>query len=88
MDFFNNDDPRNKMKHRPKSFPRGVGKRREDGCHYLNIHHSKYIARVVDEIILRYDLNALLYEGENPIIGSLHLRRGDSKKSCDTSPER
>jgi hypothetical protein len=88
MDLFIKDDPRNKWQHRLKSFPLGIGKRRPDGCQYKSFHHSKYVARVVDEINLRYGLNALLYEGKNPNIGVLHLRRGDSKESCDTSPEK
>lgn len=33
-------------------------------------------------------LNISLHKGEKQFIGSLHIRRGDAKGMCDTSPEK
>jgi hypothetical protein len=89
MDIVSNMTPGNAVHPRPASFPLGFPHSRNDGCKYGRFSQpSKYTSRVVDEVILQHGLNLSLYDRTKPITGVLHLRRGDAKGSCATSPEK
>jgi hypothetical protein len=89
MDLFHTPNLHHDTHHRPESFPLGLPPRKEAGCQYSRFSEpSIYVSRVVDEILLQHDLIFSSYERKNPIVGVLHLRRGDAKESCDTSPEK